>query len=53
MPQTIFKLIGEDESSSNKLKYLIDEALKQGKDQNSGACTGSLEMTMNQASRMG
>jgi hypothetical protein len=31
MPNSIFKIIGEDEGSSAKLKTLIDEALKNTK----------------------
>jgi hypothetical protein len=53
MPQTIFKLIGDDESSSGKLRTLIEEALKNGKDSNPVGCTGPIEMTMNHASAMG
>ena len=54
MPSSIFKLVGEDQGSSAKLKTLIDEALKNTKEGGGiGGCAGPLDMTINQSSIIG
>jgi hypothetical protein len=52
MPPSIFKMISEEDNGGQRLKGMIDEALKNMKEAAVGGC-GQLEMTMNQAAIMG